>query len=39
MSVFERYIPGLKGFPPLFSYTLFLGAGFGAFVTWDQWYW
>ena len=39
MTVLERYIPGFRGFPSLFSYTLLLGAGFGAFVTWDQWYW
>jgi len=39
MTVLERYIPGFRGFPPLFAYTLLLGAGFGAFVTWDQWYW
>jgi exosortase len=39
MTVLERYLPGFRGFPSLFSYTLLLGAGFGAFVTWDQWYW
>ena len=39
MSLLERYLPGLRGFPSLFSYTLLLGAGFGAFITWDQWYW
>lgn len=39
MSVIDRYIPVLKGFPSLFSYTLLLSIGFGAFVTWDQWYW
>ena len=39
MSLVEKYIPGLRGFPSLFSYTLLLGAGFGAFITWDQWYW
>lgn len=39
MSLIDRYIPGLKGFPSLFSYTLLLSIGFGAFVTWDQWYW
>jgi exosortase/archaeosortase family protein len=39
MSLLERYIPGLRGFPSLFSYTLILSVGFGAFITWDQWYW
>jgi hypothetical protein len=39
MTGLERYIPGFRGFSTLFSYTLLLGAGFGAFVTWDQWYW
>jgi exosortase/archaeosortase family protein len=39
MSLLDRFIPGLKGFPSLFSYTLLLGCGFGAFVVWDQWYW
>lgn len=28
-----------RGFPVLFSYTLCLGVGFGAFITWDQWHW
>ncbi len=26
-------------FPVLFSYTLGLGVGFGAYITWDQWHW
>ncbi|MDA0347002.1 MAG: exosortase/archaeosortase family protein [Verrucomicrobia bacterium] len=39
MSLLDRYIPGFKGFPSLFSYTLLMGCGFGAFVAWDQWYW
>lgn len=39
MSFIERYLPGLRGFPSLFSYTLLLSAGFGVFITWDQWYW
>ena len=39
MSLLERYLPGFRGFPSLFSYTLLLSAGFGAFITWDQWYW
>lgn len=39
MSLIERYLPGLRGFPSLFSYTLLLSAGFGAFITWDQLYW
>ena len=39
MTLIEKYIPVLRGFPSLFSYTLLLGAGFGAFITWDQWYW
>ena len=28
-----------QGFPTLFSYALCLGAGFGAFIIWDQWHW
>lgn len=39
MSLIERYLPGLRGFPSLFSYTLLLSAGFGLFITWDQLYW
>ena len=39
MSLLERYLPGLRGFPSLFSYTLLLSAGFGLFITWDQLYW
>ncbi len=39
MSLIDRYIPGFKGLPSLFTYTLLLSVGFGAFVTWDQWYW
>jgi hypothetical protein len=39
MSLLDRYIPGFRGFPSLFTYTQFLGGGFAAFVAWDQWYW
>ena len=28
-----------QGLPTLFSYALCLGAGFGAFIIWDQWHW